>query len=54
MVKKETLFKVKVKCPHCKKLIEVKQVRVTVKEAVKGEFKDNTVVEKSEQKTLDE
>lgn len=54
MGEKKTLFKVKVKCPHCKKLIEVKQVRETVKEAVKGEFKDNTVAEKSEQKTLNE
>jgi len=52
MPEKKTIFEEEVRCPHCKKYIEVKKIRKTIAEAVKGEYEDKIVVNKSRQSRL--
>ena len=52
--KRKTIFEDTLSCPHCKKSISIRRVKEVITERVKGEYKEETIVEKSKQKTLSE
>jgi len=52
MSEKKITFSEEIKCPHCKKFLAVKKVRKIITEAVKAEYKDEVIVEKSKQTRL--
>lgn len=52
MTEKKTTFEEEIKCPHCKKFLVVKKVRKVITEAVKAEYDEEVIVEKSTQKRL--
>ena len=52
MTENKIVFKDEIRCPHCRKYIEVKRVKEVVQEAVKGIYEETTVVKKSRQTRL--
>lgn len=50
----KTMYEETVKCPHCKKRIDIKLKKKTIVHPEKGEYKKYLDVEKSKQKTLKE
>ena len=52
--KRKTIFEDEVICPFCKKRLSLRRVKEVITEPVKGEYKEETIVEKSKQKTLSE
>ena len=54
-VKRKTIFEDNLLiCPHCKKGISVRRVKEVITEPTKGEYKEETIIEKSKQKNLSE
>ena len=49
---RKVIFTEEIKCPHCKKFIEVEKTKVTLTEAVKGEYEEFVVAKKSKQSRL--
>lgn len=52
MSERKTIFEEEIRCPHCKKYIDIKKIKKTITEAVKGEYEEKVVVRKSEQTRL--
>ena len=50
--KRKVIFEDEIVCPHCKRGISFRRVKNVITEPVKGEYEEETIVEKSEQKTL--
>ncbi|GAH40253.1 unnamed protein product, partial [marine sediment metagenome] len=47
MTEKKITFETEIKCPHCKKFLIVKNEKTILTEAVKAEYEEKVVVEKS-------
>jgi len=52
MEKIKTIVKKDIRCPHCKKYIEVKHTKTTITKPVSGEYKDEIKVDKTTQTRL--
>lgn len=52
--KSKITFESVIICPHCSKEVIVKQIRKTISKPIKGEYNDETIVEKNLQKDLDD
>ena len=52
--KRKTIFEDEILCPHCNKGVTLRRIRKVITEPVKGEYEEETIVEKSKQKRLGE
>ena len=50
--KRKIIFEDEISCPHCKKGVTLRRIRKVITEPIKGEYEEETIVEKSKQKKL--
>ncbi len=51
---KKIVFKEEIKCPHCRKFIDITKQKILIEAGIAAQWKESLNVKKAEQKKLDD